>query len=257
VRIGLFDSGIGGLTVLVELIKKFPKADFVYLGDTARLPYGNKAPETLRRYTDENIQFLESQAVDLVIIACHSASTIALETTQTPSGLPLFNMIAPSANQALMCTKNKRIGVMATKATTRSQIYPKYFNTLEKGVQVISQECPLLVPLVEEELTQDELTTLILKRYLKPLLSEKADVIILGCTHYPILKTPIAAICPEGTQLIDPAEALANTIPIVESLATGSGRLEIYLTDHSPHFIEQAHHLLGDSSQATFLFPET
>ncbi len=252
-HIGLFDSGVGGLTVLKELRRHLPKANFTYLGDTARLPYGNKAPETLRKYTQENIDFLDQQAVDVIVIACHSASSIALGMTASEEGTPIFNVITPSCEQAVQTTKNGVIGVMATKATTRSQVYSNFINDLQEDLEVISQACPLLVPLVEEGLMEDEVTEFILKRYLKPLAT--ADTLILGCTHYPILKPQIEALCGAGTTLIDPAESVAQRLEKHPHVNQGSGRLEIYLTDHAPHFLEHAEALLGGLHQAAFLFP--
>ncbi len=256
-HIGLFDSGVGGLTVLRELKAAFPKADFTYLGDTARLPYGNKAPETLRKYTAENIEFLESQGVDIIVIACHSASSIALETRETSKGVPVLNVIAPSGVLAQATSKNHKVAVMATKATIRSQVYPNYFKGLEKNLEVVPQECPLLVPLVEEGLLEDEVTDFILRRYLKPIQDSRADTVILGCTHYPLLKSQISKILGPAIHLIDPAEAVAQQIAKNHNPREGSSRLSIYLTDHAPHFILHAQSLLGPQVQAVFLTPES
>lgn len=256
-HIGLFDSGVGGLTVLRVLKKALPQADFTYLGDTARLPYGNKAPETLKKYTQENIAFLEDQGVDAIVIACHSASSVSLDIQQTASGTPVYNVISPSGIEALKTSKNNKIAVMATKATIRSGVYTRYFKDLEPKAQVIPQECPLLVPLVEEGLIEDEITEFVLKRYLKPILEAKADTVILGCTHYPILKDSIQRLCGTSMQLIDPAEAIAHQIQQKGIESVGKARLEIYLTDHAPHFIAHAESLLGELGNACFLFPET
>ncbi len=256
-HIGLFDSGIGGLTVLRELRRQFPKARYTYLGDTARLPYGNKAPETLQKYTQENIEFLDNQGVDCIVIACHSASTVALDLQQSFKGTPIFNMITPSASMAQKISKNQKVGVMATKATVRSMVYPALFKSLDSKFEVFSQECPLLVPLVEEDLIQDELTEFILKRYLVPLKAKAPDTVILGCTHYPILKNEIAAILGSEIQLIDPAVAVAEELKSLVTPEPSSARLEIYLTDHSPHFIAQAESLLGELKDVAFLFPES
>ncbi len=256
-HIGLFDSGVGGLTVLRELKKSFPKAGFTYLGDTARLPYGNKAPETLRKYTSQNIEFLENHGVDLVVVACHSASTVALKINKSPKGLPVLNVIGPSGEIALKATRNKKVAVMATKATIRSQVYVNYFKELDPTLKVIPQECPLLVPLVEEGLMDDEITDFVLTRYLKPIQEAGADTVILGCTHYPILKKQIAAKLGTAVELIDPAEAVAQQIATDHNPKDGSGRLDLYLTDHAPHFLQHAESLLGGVPNMQFLHPES
>lgn len=256
-HIGLYDSGVGGLTVLRELKKAFPKADFTYLGDTARLPYGNKAPETLKKYHAENIEFLENHKVDLIVVACHSASTVALDTKKTAKGTPILNVISPSGELAQRQSLNKKVAVMATKATVRSQVYPSYFKRLDSKLEVISQECPLLVPLVEEGLIEDEVTDFVLKRYLKPLKEAGVDTVILGCTHYPILKSQIAQILGANVRLVDPAEALAQEIRENHNPRDGGGQLHIYLTDHAPHFLQHAESLLGRESKVHILFPES
>ncbi len=256
-HIGLFDSGVGGLTVLRELKTAFPKADFTYLGDTARLPYGNKAPETLRKYTTENIQFLENQGVDLIVVACHSASTVALDINKTDKGTPVLNMITPCGQSALQKSQNHIVAVMATKATVRSMVYPNYFKSLDDSLEVASQECPLLVPLVEEGLIDDEITDLVLHRYLQAVKKSGADTVILGCTHYPILKSPIGKILGESVELIDPAQAVAHQIAKNHSPKDGSGLLQVYLTDHAPHFLRHAESLLGPLGNTPILVPES
>jgi glutamate racemase len=255
--IGLFDSGVGGLTVLRELRATFPQVDFVYLGDTARLPYGNKAPDTLRRYTQQNIEFLESQGVNLIVIACHSAASVSLQLEKTPRGTPILNVISPSGRLAQAVTRNKKVAVLATKATVRSQVYPNYFMDLKADLELISQECPLLVPLVEEGLLDDPLTTMALKRYLEPVQMTGADTVILGCTHYPILKAEIGEILGPSVRLIDPAQAVAQDIETHHQPTPGQGLLQVFLTDHAPHFLSHAGSLLGQGAHMTFLFPDS
>ena len=247
-HIGLFDSGVGGLTVLKELVAAFPKSQFTYLGDTARLPYGNKAPETLKKYSQENMEFLANQKVDVIVIACHSASSVCLDISHFHQTIPVFNVIAPSCQEALKKSKSKKIAVLATKATIKSQVYPNYIKQLDDEAQVIGQECPLLVPLVEEGLIEDEITEMVLKRYLKEPLAAKVDTILLGCTHYPILQTEIAKLTP-GIELINPAETVVAQLKEREKPHSLTGKVNIYLTDHSPHFINHAHSLLGSEFQ--------
>lgn len=256
-HIGLFDSGVGGLTVLKELRKQIPQSQFSYLGDTARLPYGNKAPQTLLKYTQENIRFLDSLKVDVIVIACHSASSVSLSLTQSEKGTPVYNVIAPSCAEALSASKKQNIGVLATKATTASQVYPNKIKELKESSQVHSQACPLLVPLVEEGHLDDDITRQVLTRYLNPLMKQGVDTLILGCTHYPILKDEIAKLAPKGTQLIDPAQSVAHKIQQLDSLKPHKASLSIYLTDHAPHFIEHATRLLDATEALQIHYPET
>lgn len=247
-HIGLFDSGVGGLTVLKELVAAFPQSTFTYLGDTARLPYGNKAPETLKKYSHENMEFLASQKVDVIVIACHSASSVYLDLSHFHQSIPVFNVIAPSCQQALKKSKNKKIAVLATKATVKSQVYPNYIKQLDDKAEVIAQECPLLVPLVEEGLIEDEITQLVLKRYLAEALKAGVDTILLGCTHYPILQNEIAKLTP-GIELINPAETVVEQLKSRDTASPLSGKINIYLTDQAPHFINHVHSLLGHQFQ--------
>ena len=246
-HIGLFDSGVGGLTVLKEIRNQIPDAKYSYLGDTARLPYGNKAPETLEQYSQENMEKLDRLGVDAVVVACHSASSVLLNEDHTPNGAPLINVIAPSCEQAVIRSHSQKIGVLSTKATARSQVYPNYISTLAPEAQVISQDGPLLVPLVEEGLIEDEITEIALKRYLNPMLKQGVDVIILGCTHYPILKSEMAKISGPDVHLLDPAVAVAEKLKLGLGASTSAYSMDVYLTDHSPHFVKHAQKILGET----------
>lgn len=254
-HIGLFDSGVGGLTVLSALKKHFPHADYSYLGDTARLPYGNKAPETLLRYTHENIEFLDSLDVDVIVIACHSASSVALEITESAKGTPVHNVIQPSCAEALARSEHGPIGVMATKATTSSQVYPNHIQKINAKAKVFSQACPLLVPLVEEGLIDDEITEQILQRYLGPLLAENVSTLILGCTHYPILEQAIGKVCGSSVALINPADSVARELAQLNNPSYSGGSLTIFLTDHAPHFVTHAQTLLATSEKLEIRHP--
>ena len=244
-HIGLFDSGVGGLTVLRELKAQIPNGRFTYLGDTARLPYGNKAPHTLEQYSLENVEFLEAKGVDTIVVACHSASSVCLDTDKTASGTPLFNVIVPSAREATAKTQSQKIGVLSTTATTRSGVYRDLIHQLSPDVEVHLQACPLLVPLVEEGLIFDEITEIALDRYLSPMLSAGVDTIVLGCTHYPILREPIQKRCGPYVTLIDPAQSIGQILGQKFQDSSVTNSLEIYLTDHSPHFLEHGTRLLG------------
>lgn len=265
-KIGLFDSGVGGLTCLTSLLKPFAHDQFVYLGDTARLPYGTKSKSTIESYVAQNIEFLKKTDVDIVISACHSASTVLVDTKEV-KGIPTFEVISPACSS--LSSKTKKVGLMATAATVASGSYEKTLAKTHPGTKLVAQACPLLVPLVECGWIQDPVTQTVLRRYLKPLLAASPEAIILGCTHFPVLKTAIRALVPPEIQLIDPGEALAHQMMSVlgrsskenikdkqqkrdskDSVSTNapalSDNLEFYLTDCSPHFIDLAKKLLPE-----------
>ena len=220
--IGIFDSGFGGLTVLKSLINVLPDESFVYLGDSARLPYGTKSLETIRKYLEQNIAFLKKLEVKAIVIACNSASS-ALDP-QDSFGLPVFDVIQPGAEAAIQKSKNKKIGVIGTRATTQQCAYVDVIQSLAPEATVYQQACPLFVPLVEEGWEDDPLTNLIVHRYLSPLLQKDIDTLILGCTHYPVLKKAIQKVLRshslstnqssalEDIHIIDSAEAIAQII---------------------------------------------
>ena len=246
--IGLFDSGIGGLTVLRSLMTQLPSESFIYLGDTARLPYGNKSPATIERYLTQNIHFLERQGVKAVVVACNTASTVLLDR-KMDFNVPVYNVIEPGAQAALKASSGKRIGVLGTKATVAAKAYVNAILKLEGGAQVFQQACPLLVPLVEEGWEDDPLTNLVIYRYVNPILQNGIDTLILGCTHYPALRGGIGRVAGPNIQLVDSAEAIA--FAITQDMGTGrispsSQRTELKLltTDVSPSFVEVATRLM-------------
>lgn len=247
--IGLFDSGIGGLTVLRSLMTTFPNESFVYLGDTARLPYGNKSPDTIRKYLEQNIKFLVQQNVKAIIVACNSASTVLLEPGERHFPVPVYNVIEPGAAAALAVSVNKRIGVLGTKATVRAQSYANVLKKLDPSIEVIQQACPLLVPLVEEGWEEDPLTNLVIYRYVQPVLATGVDTLILGCTHYPALRGGIGRVAGPNVNLIDSSEAIGKLLNEDFSsgrLAKGSKRqpLRLMTTDSAPSFGEIAVRLM-------------
>lgn len=185
-KIGVFDSGLGGLTVLKSLLDLLPGCDYIYLGDTARLPYGNKSASTIQNYTQQNLNFLKSQNVDLLVIACNTASAHFSDTSF--SGLPVITVIEPTAMAALKVSQTKRIGILATRATVNSHAYEKALMAKDDHVQIFSMASPLLVPFAEEGLAEDPLLNLVTFRYVSPLIQDQIDCLILGCTHYPLLK---------------------------------------------------------------------
>lgn len=247
--IGVFDSGIGGLTVLKELALQFPKENFLYLGDTARLPYGSKSPGTIRKYSEQNIQFLKNQNVKAIVIACNTASTQVPE--REFNGLPVYNVIEPGAQRALELSETGKIGVLGTRATINSKAYTKKILQLSPKAQVFDQACPLFVPLAEEGWDGDPVTNLIVFRYLSPLLQNQIDTLILGCTHYPILKNSIARVTGSSIELVDSGEVIArwlekdfNAQRLTPNLGGEVRRIEILTTDFSTHFNDLAARIL-------------
>jgi glutamate racemase len=246
--IGVFDSGIGGLTVLKSLLKTFPESDYFYLGDTARLPYGAKTSETIRRYSEQVMRFLLQQKVEAIVIACNSASSFYPEDHF--QGIPVFNVITPGAESALQVSQSKRIGILGTRATVNSKAYDQKLKSLNSTVIVVSQACPLFVPLAEEGWVDDPITNLIVYRYMQPLLTSEIDTLILGCTHYPLLRNPIQKAIGNHVKLVDGGEAIASKIQsAVESgklsLQKGSGQVVLGLTDSSENSIVWAQKILS------------
>ncbi|RPH56342.1 glutamate racemase, partial [bacterium] len=183
--IGVFDSGVGGLTVVSALRRRLPGESILYLGDTARLPYGSKSPETVTRYTRRNIEFLTERGVKAVVVACNTASALALPHLEPL--VPTWGVIEPGARKAAAVSRG-RVGVIATEATVRSDAYPRALRALRPDLKILSQACPLFVPLVEEGWHDDPITEEVAERYLRPLLDAGIDTLVLGCTHYPLLK---------------------------------------------------------------------
>lgn len=241
--IGVFDSGLGGLTVLRELAHRFPDENFIYLGDTARLPYGSKSPETIRKYSEQNISFLRSLNVKAIVIACNSASTQMRE--EAFEGLPIYNVIDPGARTALSKSNTKRIGILGTRATVDSGAYQETLKALDVKSQFFAQACPLFVPLAEEGWDQDPITNLIVFRYLQIVLQNQVDVLIMGCTHYPLLKNAISRAAGSSIELVDSGEAMADWLQSdfnsgrLKAHANNPDRkIEILTTDYSKHFSE-------------------
>jgi glutamate racemase len=207
--IGVFDSGVGGLTVVSALQRRLPRESILYLGDTARLPYGSKSPDTVTRYTRRNIEFLVGRGVKAVVVACNTASALALPHLQPE--VPTWGVIEPGARKAAALTRG-RIGVIATEATVRSDAYPQALRALRPDLEILSRACPLFVPLVEEGWYDDPVTEEIAERYLRPLLDAGIDTLVLGCTHYPLLVPVLARVAGPEVTLVDSAEAVAEVV---------------------------------------------
>lgn len=247
--IGIFDSGLGGLTVLKVLAQRFPNESFCYLGDIARLPYGNKSPETIRRYGLQILAFLKNQNVKAIIIACNSASTVFLGEKEF-EGIPLLNVIEPGAAAALAVTTDDKIAVLGTSATIRSHAYRDTLKSMAPGVEVIEQACPLLVPLVEEGMVDDTITEQIARRYLSEIKSKKFSTVILGCTHYPVIKTDLIKVLGEEVNLVESGDALADELKALyqDNILipdAGTRQIRVCITDLTDHFERLAHKLMA------------
>jgi glutamate racemase len=245
--IGVFDSGVGGLTVLNALKRRWPAENFVYLADTARLPYGSKSLQTIHHYCEQNVRFLEKYKVKAVVVACNSASTAILESP-LKSSLPILNVVAPGARKAVESSPTQRIGVLGTRATVISEAYPHAIRKLAAGAFVIQQACPLFVPLVEEGWIDDPITNLIVFRYINMMAREQVDTLILGCTHYPALRRSIQKAVGNTIHLIDSSQGLIEDL---EKLGLcredgSSGKIQMLCTDFSPRLEETFKLLLGD-----------
>jgi len=250
--IGIFDSGIGGLTVVHQIHKALPHEDLVYLGDTARVPYGTKSPATVVRFACEDTAFLLRQNVKAVVVACNTASAWALPTLEKRFQVPIFGVILPGVRAALEATRSRRIGVIATVATIRSKAYSTGLLARCDTAKVFSRACPLLVPLVEEDWLDHPVTRDVLREYLTPLRRHRIDTLILGCTHYPLLKPAIRGLLGRGVALVDSAQSCARFVHErlhqLRLLATSrrrAGAIQPFVTDEPDRFAEVAERFLG------------
>jgi glutamate racemase len=250
--IGVFDSGVGGLTVLKEIIRELPHESTIYLGDTARVPYGIRSPETVMRYSFENTQFLSSRGIKLLVIACNTASSVSLDAIKKSISIPVIGVIEPGAKAAVKATRNRKIGVIGTAATVKSKAYTKAIKDLDEGIEVLSLACPLFVPLVEEGWTDGPVAAMIAREYLGNLKEKGIDTVVLGCTHYPLLKKVIAEVMGKDVTLIDSAVETAHEIrSALEAFGlhrTGAALFrEFYVTDSPDRFLQVGEHFLGQT----------
>ena len=249
--IGVFDSGIGGLSVVKELQKLLPQEDIVYFGDTARLPYGTKSKETVVRFSCEIVRFLMRFKIKLGVVACHTASSFSLPTLRRHFPIPILGVVQPGARQALTLTRTERVGVLGTRATIQSRSYEKEIKRLDPKVKVFSQTCPLFVPLVEEGHFNGNITHQIAKGYLTPMAHSGVDTVILGCTHYPLLKDVIGSVFKGRVKLVDSAQAVAWQVrDLLEAqglLAEGrQGVTRYFVSDEPRHFAKVGQLFLKD-----------
>jgi glutamate racemase len=242
--IGVFDSGIGGLTVVRALRELLPEEDIFYLGDTARLPYGGKDRATIERYSLEIAGLLLAEDAKMIVVACNTASALALPRLQQTLRIPVMGVIVPGARAAVQQTRNGKIGILATRATVASAAYDRAIEAFEAGVEVMSQACPLLVPLIEEAWLDDPVTREVLERYLNPLLAAGVDTLVLGCTHYPLLEPLIAEVAGPSVALIDSAFNCAAAVRHVleekglRNTHAVPGNLQVALTDSFNPFLK-------------------
>jgi glutamate racemase len=244
--IGVFDSGIGGLTVVKALRDLLPNENIFYLGDTARVPYGPKSPETVQRYAVELAGILTQKNAKALVVACNTVSSVALPLLTKKFSEPVIGVIEPGARAALQATRNRHIGVIGTRATIRSGAYDRALRAADDTVRVSSRACPLLVPLIEEGLLNDEVTDQMIIRYLEPMLAGGIDTLVFGCTHYPLLKNAIARALKRQIMLVDSAENCARAVEEIldqQSLRAASsnrGELHVALTDAADNFLNVA-----------------
>ncbi len=210
--IGVFDSGVGGLTVAREIMRQIPSERIVYFGDTARVPYGNKSQATVIRFARQIVRFLETHEVKAIAVACNTASAYALEVLEQEIDIPIIGVVKPGARTAVRTTKNGRVGVIATEATVHSGMYTRYIHSIDPDVAVFSKACPLFVPLVEEGMIHDFVTEEIANRYLEELKRQHIDTLILGCTHYPLLRSLLGRCMGNEVELVNPAYETAVSL---------------------------------------------
>jgi len=251
--IGIFDSGVGGLTVLKEVVKALPQEDIIYLGDTARVPYGTKSPETVTRYSLQVTSFLVERDIKLLVVACNTASAVSLDALKGHVTIPIIGVIEPGARRAVSVTRTGKVGIIGTSATIQSSAYAKAIKRMNRDIEVVTRACPLFVPLAEEGWVDNDVARLTAGIYLRGLKEEGVDTLVLGCTHYPLLKGIIAETMGDGVQLVDSAEETARTV--AETLrdedmlrpSSEKGNHHYFVTDVPAGFIRVGNRFLGGS----------
>lgn len=248
--IGVFDSGLGGLTVVREITRRLPHEKLLYVGDTARVPYGTKSPETIRRYALQIAFFLMQKRVKAIVVACNTASALALKSLKSLP-IPILGVIEPGARAAILSTEKMRVGVIGTPATVNSHAYKAAIQSHAPRARVWETACPLFVPLVEEGWTENPVTIQVARTYLKPILKNRIDTLVLGCTHYPLLKKTLQRVAGKSIRLIDSAEETARE---VEQLLRKTNQLNpsprrgsatYYVTDKPASFSRLGQQFLG------------
>lgn len=245
--IGIFDSGVGGLTVFKEIRRRFPQEDLIYFGDTARVPYGPKSAPTVVEYSVQNARFLLQAGAKIIVIACNTSSALALDYLSSVLSVPVIGVIEPGAAAAVHTTVNRKIGVIGTEGTINSRAYHRAISKLDEQITVIGKACPLFVPLVEEGWEDHPAADLIISTYLTELVDSGIDTLVLGCTHYPILKNRITRFLGTGIRLIDSAESIACQLDeqILPSTDNSPGENSFFVSDNEKKFSEIASRILG------------
>lgn len=248
--IGVFDSGIGGLTVAREIMRQLPNEDLVYFGDTARVPYGSKSKKTVLKYSRQIVRFLQTKDVKAIVAACNTASALALDEIAKEMDIPVIGVVKPGAKMAVETTKTGNVGIIGTESTVKSGIYNDYIRELNSEITVVSKACPLFVPLVEEGLLEDRVTDDIVARYLQEMKEYKVDALVLGCTHYPLIRNTIKRFMGDGVHLVNPAFETAKSLKELlmqqELLNTNKHKPEYayYVSDGVDKFISFADSVL-------------
>jgi glutamate racemase len=251
---------MGGLTVARQIHRLMPHEDLVYLGDTARVPYGTKSPPTVTRFACEDARFLLRQNVKAIVVACNTVSAWALPTLEREFSVPIFGVVLPGARAALERTRNHRIGIIGTSATIRSQTYSRAIQARDDEAGIFARACPLLVPLVEEGWLNHPVTLLVLREYLQPLLRRKIDTLVLGCTHYPLLKKAIRSVVGPKVALVDSAESCASYVQerlehlkLLQKKRRRQGIIQPFVTDEVEKFDLLARRFLGAATEPAWL----
>lgn len=251
--IGVFDSGFGGLTVVREIMRQIPNEKIIYFGDTARVPYGSKSKETVTRFSRQITNFLQTQNVKTIVVACNTASAYALDELEKEIDIPIIGVVKPGAKVAADVTKNGKVGVIATSATIGSEIYTTYIKQLKPEVSVTGKACPLFVPLVEEGLLEDPVTDEIASRYLLELIDIDIDTLILGCTHYPLIRNTIQRVVGDKVTLVNPAYETARELKLLleekgilqdKKPDLGENRYQFFVSDGAEKFKTFANSIL-------------
>ncbi len=257
--IGIFDSGVGGLTVTNHIIKRLSKENIVYFGDTARVPYGSKSKDTITKFAKQDIRFLLKHNVKAVVIACNTVSSNSISELKSEFDVPIFGVVKPGAEAAAEKTKNKNVGVIATAATIRSGAYEKEILKIDNSINVYSKACPLFVPLVEEGWLNEDITMLTAKKYISCLINKNIDTIVMGCTHYPLLKDCIKETVGCNVELVDPAYDTAvnlNNYLIKNNMLhddSPKGENKFYVSDNTDTFNKICVQALGKSFNANII----
>lgn len=250
--IGIFDSGIGGLTVLKEILNAMPGEDTIYLGDTARVPYGTKSAETVTRYSFENAKFLLKFDIKLLVVACNTASAYCLPQLKKELSIPVIGVIEPGAKKAVEVTKAKRIGIIGTEGTIRSGAYFDAIKTIDQSIAVFTQPCPLFVPLAEEGWTNNQIARMTAHAYLNDIKKQWIDALILGCTHYPLLKSIISDVMGNTVTLIDSGHETAAEVAkclmeknLLKTISSGESCHRFFVTDSPERFRQVGSRFMG------------